>query len=194
MVMAVAVGANHSAAVDSDGRLWTWGRAGPWLGHGNGSRTKRGKSSDNHTSRRSRSGSRSGLWGGPGIHEPNGDESSVTIALGPPAARRIYCPAMNSRKVVSIAAGDGHTLVATRDGRVFVWGQGESGCLGLGTDVQVAARPTQVPGVFRAAVVEAGPQHSVVIASLSAPPLFSPALPTVSQMEAESDDVRLAVR
>ncbi|KAJ8492484.1 hypothetical protein OPV22_014205 [Ensete ventricosum] len=40
-----------------------------------------------------------------------------------------------SRKVVAVAAGEGHTLALTADGSVFSWGRGTFGRLGTGKDV-----------------------------------------------------------
>jgi alpha-tubulin suppressor-like RCC1 family protein len=41
---------------------------------------------------------------------------------------------LRTYKVVSIAAGWGHSVVMTGDGRAFVWGKNDSGQLGLGPD------------------------------------------------------------
>lgn len=39
-----------------------------------------------------------------------------------------------SRKVVDVAAGEGHTLVLTGDGSVYCWGKGMFGRLGTGSE------------------------------------------------------------
>lgn len=39
-----------------------------------------------------------------------------------------------SKKAISIAAGESHTLALTGDGRVYSWGRGTFGRLGLGSE------------------------------------------------------------
>ncbi|KAF2283007.1 hypothetical protein GH714_043653 [Hevea brasiliensis] len=48
-----------------------------------------------------------------------------------------------SRKVVSVAAGEAHTLALTGDGCVYSWGRGMFGRLGIGSEVD-ALLPVQV--------------------------------------------------
>ena len=47
-------------------------------------------------------------------------------------------------RVRSVAAGWSHSLCASEDGRVFSWGQGEDGQLGLGEE-KSAENPTEIP-------------------------------------------------
>jgi alpha-tubulin suppressor-like RCC1 family protein len=53
-----------------------------------------------------------------------------------------------------VACGLDHTL-AVAAGRVFAWGQGESGQLGLGEELLEAFRPTEVRPIF--SLSSAGP-------------------------------------
>ncbi|KAK4419942.1 E3 ubiquitin-protein ligase HERC2 [Sesamum alatum] len=43
-------------------------------------------------------------------------------------------PANLSRKIISIAAGEAHTLALTADGKVYSWGRGTFGRLGTGSE------------------------------------------------------------
>ncbi|EQC26046.1 hypothetical protein SDRG_16112 [Saprolegnia diclina VS20] len=63
--------------------------------------------------------------------------------------------------VVSVASGWKHSLLATSDGRVFTWGYGRSGELGLGPKTLRAPTPTLVPIDGAVAAVYCGWQHSV---------------------------------
>lgn len=203
MALAVCVGMKHSAAIDSDGRVWTWGAPGPWLGHGSGKSKKRSGKKKGRGRDRPQDGDlgavAKSLWAPSGGGQDMAASAEDAVAVvgssnGPILARRIYHPDMDSRNVVSVAAGDTHTVAATRDGVVFVWGTGESGSLGLGTDSQLVGRPTRVPGVVRIASVAAGPSHSIALTALSTPSIVKPRAPTLQEMEAERDEVRRAVR
>ncbi|KDO21930.1 hypothetical protein SPRG_13112 [Saprolegnia parasitica CBS 223.65] len=63
--------------------------------------------------------------------------------------------------VASVASGWKHSLLATSDGRVFAWGHGRSGELGLGPATLRAPTPTVVPIDGAVAAVYCGWQHSV---------------------------------
>ena len=49
--------------------------------------------------------------------------------------------------VVGMSGGDGHSLVATVEGRVLAVGLGRDGCLGLGAGVEEALTPTAIDGI-----------------------------------------------
>lgn len=62
---------------------------------------------------------------------------------------RWMCPeALQSIRVVSVACGGGHNVVATDEGRVYAWGRGEEGQLGLGMGLnsEVPQLVTQLEG------------------------------------------------
>lgn len=68
--------------------------------------------------------------------------------------------------VVSMAAGDRHTLIAKADGTVWVWGANDVGQLGQGTtDMTSHPNPIQVPGITDAVAVGAGLFHCLVVRS-----------------------------
>ena len=49
--------------------------------------------------------------------------------------------------VVGMAGGANHSLVAAAEGRVLVFGSGDSGRLGLGAGVEEALTPTAINGI-----------------------------------------------
>jgi len=69
----------------------------------------------------------SAKWGQLGGSEAQTTGNDVKASLLP---RQLIPP--DSRGIVSVAAGDGHTLVATTDGDVLSFGRGREGQLGLG--------------------------------------------------------------
>ena len=64
--------------------------------------------------------------------------------------------------VVSIAAGDRHTIALKSDGTVWVWGSNDVSQLGLGPSANLSS-PTQVLGISGAIAVGAGLFHSLVV-------------------------------
>jgi len=57
------------------------------------------------------------------------------LGIGKVADRIVHTPTRISgvSNVVMIASGDYHASAVTREGRVFTWGKGNSGCLGVGS-------------------------------------------------------------
>ncbi|XP_020596422.1 ultraviolet-B receptor UVR8 [Phalaenopsis equestris] len=74
-----------------------------------------------------------------------------------------------SKKVVSIAAGEAHTLALTGDGSVFSWGRGTFGRLGTGNDtdelspVRVSFARSDGKGEAKFVGVAAGAYHSLAL-------------------------------
>ena len=50
-------------------------------------------------------------------------------------------------EVVGMACGQAHSLVATAEGRVLVFGSGRDGRLGLGAGMDEALTPTAIDGI-----------------------------------------------
>uniref|UniRef100_A0A2P2KSG4 Uncharacterized protein MANES_03G058900 n=1 Tax=Rhizophora mucronata TaxID=61149 RepID=A0A2P2KSG4_RHIMU len=80
-----------------------------------------------------------------------------------------------SRKVISIAAGEGHTLALTGDGCVYSWGRGMFGRLGTGSEsdelcpVQVRFDPSESgtqsqDKILKFVGISAGAYHSLALA------------------------------
>ncbi|MEC4685982.1 MAG: hypothetical protein VST71_09665 [Nitrospirota bacterium] len=64
--------------------------------------------------------------------------------------------------IVSVAAGDAHTVALRTDGTVWAWGDNRSGQLGDGTTLD-SITPVQVNGLAEVAVVAAGIYHTIAL-------------------------------
>jgi regulator of chromosome condensation len=73
--------------------------------------------------------------------------------------------ALRGEEVVAVAAGGGHTVVATASGAVWTFGEGEDGELGHG-DGERCAEPRRVDALagLRATALAAGAYHTAVVA------------------------------
>jgi len=94
-----------------------------------------------------------------------GDDAFGQLGAGAPdwqGPRAIPARVEQLGEVVSLAAGDDHSLAVTADGSVWAWGDNTFGQLGDGTR---ADRPTpvQVRGLRGVAVVRAGSRHSLAL-------------------------------
>ena len=52
--------------------------------------------------------------------------------------------AFAGRRVVTLSAGEDHSLALAADGAIFTWGKGETGCLGHGEDVSRQLLPKKI--------------------------------------------------
>ena len=86
-----------------------------------------------------------------------GDGGTVTQSLVPLEIRSL-------QNVVAVAAGGSHSLALTADGRVYAWGLGNSGQLGLGS-FSNALTPTLVPTLSNVVAIAAGGSHSLAVTS-----------------------------
>ncbi|KAF8051523.1 hypothetical protein N665_1712s0006 [Sinapis alba] len=70
-----------------------------------------------------------------------------------------------SRKIISIAAGEAHTIALTGDGCVYSWGRGMFGRIGTGreTDELVPARVEFKSPATRIVGIAAGAYHSLAV-------------------------------
>lgn len=68
-------------------------------------------------------------------------------------------------QIKTVAAGGMHSLALAADGRVWSWGHNASGQLGIGSEQEVHASPTQVslPQGTAAAAIAAGWAHSALL-------------------------------
>ncbi|GFO01566.1 X-linked retinitis pigmentosa GTPase regulator-like, partial [Plakobranchus ocellatus] len=65
--------------------------------------------------------------------------------------------------VKSVACGSTHTVALTESGDCYVFGDGESGQLGLGTDVLATTKPTRLDLPFKVAQVSCGQNFTALI-------------------------------
>lgn len=71
---------------------------------------------------------------------------------------------VDERRVVSLAAGDAHSLALKNDGTVWAWGSNASGQLGDGTTINRNS-PVQVLSLFGIVRIAAGGSHSLAVRS-----------------------------
>ena len=76
----------------------------------------------------------------------------------------VLIESLDLRHVQTIACGGNQSWVCSEEGRVFSWGEGQFGSLGLGT-LQDQFRPAQVqvPGDSRIVKIDCGLEHSCLI-------------------------------
>ncbi|KAJ8614418.1 hypothetical protein CTAYLR_000740 [Chrysophaeum taylorii] len=142
----VACGEFHSAAVDVEGRLFTWGWGGTWLsgggqlGHGDRESVDRPKivasldeggyrvasvsCGEGHTLILTDDGEP--LSCGAGEHGRNGNGSSRDVLAPEPI------DFLDADTVTQLEAGSAFSLALTDTGLVYVWGRNDQGQLGLG--------------------------------------------------------------
>ena len=153
-VVFVAAGGFHTAAVTAGGSLFTWGDGeyGQLGNYGNiirmvpkpvvagvfgGSRVAMAACGRNHTLAVIQDG---GLWAcGRGCKGQLGLNDTKNKYV----FRQVGVAAFGGAKVVTAAAGYGHSVAVTEDGALWTWGDGRSGQLGHG-DVETRLVPTRV--------------------------------------------------
>ncbi|EKX36205.1 hypothetical protein GUITHDRAFT_45118, partial [Guillardia theta CCMP2712] len=170
-VREASAGGAHSAAIDGDGRLYTWGRNETGrLGYVSdafiqnvpkevevegGERFKLVTASAYQTFAVS---SKDELWSW-------GSGSNGELGLG--EKKTVFTPnrvvALAGERVTAVAAGAFHAAAATANGDILVWGAGADGQLGLGEGVTSALEPTRVSGLPRMRTVACGSMHTVAV-------------------------------
>jgi alpha-tubulin suppressor-like RCC1 family protein len=158
--IAIAAGGAHTAAVDDQGTVWTWG--GNFSGQvGDGSTINRPSpyrvagleamqsvaAGRDQTLALSRDGA-VWQWGYSGIAH------STLPTLVP-----------NLTHIRQIAAGDNHTAVLRDDGRVWTWGVNHAGQLGVDKSNAVRANPEPVDGLTNVLQVAAGNGYTAALRS-----------------------------
>lgn len=195
-ITAIAAGYDHSLALDTYGRVWTWGdNIDGQLGDGT--------TTNSSTPVMVLSSSGSLLSGvtaiaGGGIHslalDTNGNVwawgANFYGALGNGSADFIPHPTPSPVGglpviVVAIAGGGYHSLALDSTGQVWAWGWNSSGQLGDGTTIDrympvqvMTASANPFSGVSQ---IAAGTEHSLALAGATQPtPTPTPCVPTVA--------------
>eukprot|EP00516_Mucochytrium_quahogii_P005984 CAMPEP_0203751482 /NCGR_PEP_ID=MMETSP0098-20131031/5546_1 /ASSEMBLY_ACC=CAM_ASM_000208 /TAXON_ID=96639 /ORGANISM=" , Strain NY0313808BC1" /LENGTH=413 /DNA_ID=CAMNT_0050641217 /DNA_START=227 /DNA_END=1465 /DNA_ORIENTATION=- len=172
---AVSCGRTFTAAVDTEGDLFTWG---------NGNQGALGVGELESRPRPTKVN----LGGAKAIDVSCGQESTLILAddgsvfscgntdygklgLGDTASVRVVetprkIESLAGEKIKAISNGDYHATAITEDGRLFTWGRGQNGCLGHHDKVDLSI-PTQVKALDGQKIeqVSAGGSHTAVITS-----------------------------
>ena len=138
-VVAVAAGANHTAAVTSDGELWCWG---------DGSAGQLGLGDSDTRQAPTPVPDFRECWGGVaavmaacgrrhtlvltagGVVWSSGEGTHGRLGHGDEASKTRFFPVAMPVRCVMVAAGDRHSAAIDERGEVFTWGYGAQGALG----------------------------------------------------------------
>lgn len=170
-IVAVAAGGNHSVALDSSGKVWTWGyNYNGQLGH-SPANTKNANptivmnlpkivaiaAGDQHTLAVDERGI---VWSwGRNAYGQLGYTTSGISAITPKA----IATSNGFSDIVAIEAGAEHSVALKRDGTVFAWGRNTVGQLGNGETTDVNTTPVKVPGLVDIMEIAAGDNHTLAL-------------------------------
>jgi alpha-tubulin suppressor-like RCC1 family protein len=165
----IALGMNHSLALDTDGYLYSWGcGTSGELGIGNGSTInlpiKSGGDWDWAKLAAGRCQSfgiktNGSLWAW-------GNNTNNTLGLGATGIEYYYVPALMGdldNKWLDVASANDGTLAIRADGTLWAWGRNDGGKIGLGSSVSLSETPVQVGTRNDWAQIARGYGHSYTI-------------------------------
>lgn len=139
----MAVGKEHIAAITEDGKLYTMGTSDYGkLGHPERVQTPEEIAQEQERYRKAG-------------YKPGALDRSK------PAVGFVEGDLL-SKKIVSVACGDNHTVCVTEEGEVYSWGFGKKGALGHGSTESVS-QPKKVEGLSNIVRVECGTDHTLAL-------------------------------
>lgn len=165
-VCGVGAGDLHSMAIDSGGRLWTWGA------------NDSGQLGDGTTQDRPTAARVEGIRGvvaaaggarhsvalrGNGTVWTWGGNEHGQLGDGSPANRSVPARVEGLDDVTAVSSGWAHAAALRRDGSVWVWGMNSGGELGDGT-TEDRRRPVRVDGLPPIRAVSCGAHHTLALA------------------------------
>jgi hypothetical protein len=164
-VVAVCGGIGHSVALDSNGRVWAWGRnAEGQLGDGsttdssvpvpvsNISRVLAIAGSGGHSLALDSNGR---VWAWGQNREGQLGDGSTTDSSVPVQVSNLW-------GVIAIAGGGGHSLALDSNGKVWAWGDNWFGQLGDGSTTDSSV-PVQVSNLWGVIAIAGGGGHSLAL-------------------------------
>ena len=110
---------------------------------------------------------------GTGISSTSTATPTVVTLLSFATGSELFKRSVGAARVVFVDAGETHSSAVISDGRLYVWGSGDSGKLGLGPDVTVATLPRLVPLDAKVASVSLGPDHTLAVTSVPRGKLYA---------------------
>jgi alpha-tubulin suppressor-like RCC1 family protein len=166
-VAAIAAGGSHTAALKSDGTVWTWGANNRGqLGDG----TNVNRTTPVHVQGLSLVRSiASGASGTMALRLDRtvwawGDNTYGQLGDGTTSNRNSPGKVSGLSNIVEISAGSNHGVAREADGSVWTWGQNRVGALGDGTTTN-RSTPVQVSGLSGATRISAGDSVTVALVS-----------------------------
>lgn len=175
-VRSVACGHNHTLAISEDGGVYAWGSN--YEGAlGLGSRNDHVEPVkiahlEEHVVKACAGRGFSVLLTREGRVLTCGMNDYGQTAQGTSAERYLRVPtlvrSLSSSKVIDIAAGEFHAACVTEDGRVFAWGLGQDGQIGVGSRNLHNTTPQQIASVEGACGVSCGNGHTAAVTASGA--------------------------
>ncbi|MFA7243118.1 MAG: hypothetical protein WC091_23675 [Sulfuricellaceae bacterium] len=168
----LAMGANHTLTIKSDGSVYAWGDNSSYQLGSYDDRRWHMPPADYVVAHRvlqiggatavAAGRAHSLMLDGAGQVWAWGANGSSQLGDGANVSRYTPVPVTGLSGVKTIAAGDSHNLAIKNDGSVWVWGSNAAGQLGDGTQI-TKKTALQVAGVSNAVAIAAGKSHSVAV-------------------------------
>ncbi|KAI8520526.1 hypothetical protein Bbelb_002800 [Branchiostoma belcheri] len=169
-ICAVACGDEHTALVTENGRLYTfgsndWGQLG--LGHTKTAAKPSSVKSLKHEKAKlvacGRSHTLVATEDGKLYAFGNNGESQLGVTSMQTSPSPVLVESMTAQNIIALSAGTDHSAALTGDGKVYVWGGGSEGQLGLGEDTTECSEPTLLDFDSKAISVSCGYYHTAVV-------------------------------
>jgi alpha-tubulin suppressor-like RCC1 family protein len=167
-VLAISAGGEHTAALRSDGTIWSWGdnRYGE-LGNG-ATASSAPYGSDVPVEANSITGAigvSAGAAHSLAVTSSEtvcawGDNTYGQLGTGSLAASNVPVALSGLSGIVAVAAGAHHSLALGANGTVWAWGYNSSGELGYGSVGSTSTTPTQLSGISGVVAIAAGGVYS----------------------------------
>lgn len=169
-IVAVAAGYNHSMALQSDGTVWIWGQ-NQYGQLGNDTTTARFNpepiaglkniiaiAAGKNFSMALESDGSVWAWGDNQYGQIGAGHISITYSLIPNKV-------VNLSEIVSIQAGEYHSVALDVNGSVWTWGQNNYGQLGTGTFSQSVYSPRKVEDLSNINTITTSNKHTFALSS-----------------------------
>ncbi|XP_078618718.1 X-linked retinitis pigmentosa GTPase regulator-like isoform X2 [Branchiostoma floridae x Branchiostoma japonicum] len=169
-ICAVACGDEHTALVTENGRLYTfgsndWGQLG--LGHTKTASKPSCVKSLKHEKAKlvacGRSHTLIATEDGKLYAFGNNGETQLGVTGMQTSPSPVLVESMTAQNIIALSAGTDHSAALTGDGKVYVWGGGSEGQLGLGEDTTECTEPTLLDFDSKAISISCGYYHTAVV-------------------------------
>ncbi|CAH1230080.1 RPGR [Branchiostoma lanceolatum] len=169
-ICAVACGDEHTALITDNGRLYTfgsndWGQLG--LGHTKTAAKPSCVKSLKHEKAKlvacGRSHTLVATEDGKLYAFGNNGETQLGVTGMQTSPSPVLVESMTAQNIIALSAGTDHSAALTGDGKVYVWGGGSEGQLGLGEDITECTEPTLLDFDSKAISVSCGYYHTAVV-------------------------------
>jgi len=158
-VVSIATGSTHTVALKDDGTVWSWG----FHGTSHSGLIHQVQNLSNVTAVAA-GGRHSVALKSDGTVWAWGANLSGQLGDGTTSPHQYFpVQVQNLNNIISIAAGQGHSVALKSDGTVWTWGGNPCGQLGDGTTSPYQYLPVQVQNLNNIAAIAAGSTHTVAL-------------------------------